>query len=215
MSNAFTMTSQLQIALSQAVGLSYKVNSLKSGFKLPDNVASIKSSLSSLLGGLKSSGTKYPLSAEQIDELKINDTTAQATITSMAQSITQTEYTTRKEAIAAINEFAALADDWNEYVEDEYKKIDDLADAFIRDSGINEVVLAAINAVIEKSYELKVEKTLILTEDESVVNVAYKNYSNDFAIDPEGTIEYLISSNGWGDDMFYLLPKGTEVKIYV
>ena len=215
MSNAFTMTSQLQIALSQAVGLSYKVNSLKSGFKLPDNVASIKSSLSSLLGGLKSSGTKYPLSAEQIDELKINDTTAQAIITSMAQSITQTEYTTRKEAIVAINDFAALADDWNEYVEDEYKKIDDLADAFIRDSGINEVVLAAINAVIEKSYELKVEKTLILTEDESVVNIAYKNYSNDFAIDPEGAIEYLISSNGWGDDMFYLLPKGTEVKIYV
>ena len=215
MSNAYTMTSQLQIAISQAVGLSYKINSLKSGFTLPDNVASIKSSLSSLLGGLKSSNTKYPLTAEQIDELKINDTTAQAVIAAIAQNITQTEYTTRKEAIAAVNDFADLADDWNEYIEDEYQKIDDLADAFVRDSGINEVVLAAINAVIEKSYELKIEKTLILTEDESTVNVAYNNYPNDFAIDPEGTIEYLISSNGWADDLFYLLPKGTEVKLYV
>ena len=215
MSNAYTMTSQLQIAISQAVGLSYKINSLKSGFTLPDNVASIKSSLSSLLGGLKSSSTKYPLTAEQIDELKINDTTAQAVIAAIAQNITQTEYTTRKEAIAAVNDFADLADDWNEYIEDEYQKIDDLADAFVRDSGINEVVLAAINAVIEKSYELKIEKTLILTEDESTVNVAYNNYPNDFAIDPEGTIEYLISSNGWADDLFYLLPKGTEVKLYV
>ena len=167
------------------------------------------------MGGLKSSNTKYPLTAEQIDELKINDTTAQAVIAAIAQNITQTEYTTRKEAIAAVNDFADLADDWNEYIEDEYQKIDDLADAFVRDSGINEVVLAAINAVIEKSYELKIEKTLILTEDESTVNVAYNNYPNDFAIDPEGTIEYLISSNGWADDLFYLLPKGTEVKLYV
>jgi len=215
MSNAYTMTSQLQIAISQAVGLSYKVSRLQSGFTLPDNLATIKSSLASLLGGLKVSGTKYPLTTEQLDTLKINDTTAQAVIAAMAQNITQTEYTTRKEAVSAVNDFFELADDWNNYLENEYQKIDNLSDAFDRDSGINEVVLTAINAVIEKSYELKVEKTLILTEDESTVNIAYNNYPAEFAIDPEGAIEYLINSNGWGGDMFYLLPKGTEVKLYV
>lgn len=215
MSNAFTMTSQLQIAISQAVGLSYKIKGLGSGFTLPDNLASIKSSLTGLMGGLKSFGTSYPLTSEQIDNLIINDTTAQAVLTAMAENITMSNYTTRNEAIVSVNDLADLAEDWNNYVDEEYQKIEDLSQAFVRDSGINEVVVAAINAVIEKSYELKIEKILILTEDESTVNIAYKNYPNDFAIDPEGAIEYLIESNGWGDEMFYLVPKGTEVKIYV
>lgn len=42
MSNAFTMTSQLQIAISQAIGLEYKVKRLGSGFTLPGSLASIK-----------------------------------------------------------------------------------------------------------------------------------------------------------------------------
>lgn len=215
MSNAFTMTSQLQIAISQAIGLEYKVKRLGSGFTLPGSLASIKSSLSGLLSGLKSSGTSYPLSAEQIDELIMNDTTAQAVLTAVAENITESDYITRSEAIAAVNDFADMADGWNNYVDEEYQKIEDLSQAFVRNSDINEVVVSAINAVIEKSYELKIEKTLILTENESTVNLAYKHYNNDFAIDPEGAIEYLIESNGWGDDLFYLVPKGTEVKLYV
>lgn len=215
MSNAFTMTSQLQIAISQAIGLSYKVNKLGSGFTLPTSLLSIKSSLSGLLGGLKSSGTSYPLSQEQIDELIMNDTTAQAVLTAVAENITENKFTTRNEAITAVNDLVDIADDWNNYVDEEYQKIEDLSQAFVRDSAINEVVISAVNAVIEKSYGLKIEKTIILTDDESTVNAAYKYYPNDFAIDPEGAIEYLVDSNGWGDDMFYLLPKGTEVKIYV
>lgn len=215
MSNAFTMTTQLQIAISQAVGLSHKIKKIGSGFTLPDGVTSTKSSLRDLLGELKSSGTTYPLSTEQIDDLIMNDTTAQAVITAVAENITEGDYITRAEAVADINDFADMADDWNNYIEEEYQKIEDLSQAFVRDSGINEVVVDAINAAIEKSYDLKVEKTLILTEDESTVNLAYKHYSDDFAIDPEKTIAYLIESNGWGDDLFYLVPKGTEVKLYV
>lgn len=215
MSNAYTMTSQLQIAISQAIGLSSSVQGFKTQLVLPENLGQIKSSLVSLMGGLKNSGTKSPLQTQQIDELISSDTTAQAVINAFAQNTVETEYTTRKEAIAAVNELLSVADDWNEYVEDEYQKIDDMADAFVRDSGINEVVLSAIDAVIEKSYDLKVEKSFILTEDDSTVNLAYLNYPVEFEIDAESTIEYLISSNGWGDDLFYLVPKGTEVKIYV
>ena len=59
------------------------------------------------------------------------------------------------------------------------------------------------------------ERKIILPEDESIVNLAYKYYPADFELLPEETIEYLIYSNNLQDEEFFILRKGTELKIYV
>lgn len=71
------------------------------------------------------------------------------------------------------------------------------------------------NEILERSYKLKVEQKITLTEDKTPIQLAYKYYNEDFRNDPDGTLEYLIRTNNFTDEQFFLIPRGTEVKIYV
>ena len=162
-------------------------------------------------GSVSSNG----LSNAEIDSLLITDTIAVSALASLCETAIDTEFETRKEAVETAKKLIELEETWTEYIENQTAKITELGNVFTRDSNIVELVAAAAGEILNLSYELKVEKTIILTEDKTLVELAYENYYENFKDDPDGAIEYLRTSNNFTDDEFFLLPKGKGVKIYV
>ena len=155
------------------------------------------------------------LTAAEIDNLMINDSTASMAIVSVAESLIETSFETRAEAVEAAKSLKELESKWTDFVEEQYSKIETLEDYCIRGGGVGNVVSAAANEVLERSHKLKVEKRIILSEDSSITDLAYKYYNESFRENPDETINYLTTSNGFTDDEFFLLKRGTEVKLYV
>ena len=134
---------------------------------------------------------------------------------SLGESLIEKDYETRSEAVEAAKTLKDMESEWTEHVESELDKIDELEKFIVRDNSLTDIIDSAANEILERSYKLKVEKTIVLTEDTTVIDLAYEHYEQDFNIDPDDTIDYLIRTNGFSDDKFFLIPRGTEVKIYV
>ena len=145
----------------------------------------------------------------------INDSTASMAIVSVAESLIETSFETRAEAVEAAKNLEELENKWTTFIEEQYSKITTLEDYYIRDGGLSDIVAAAANEILERSHKLKVEKRIVLNEDSTIIELAYKYYNEAFRENPDDTINYLITSNGFSDDKFFLLKRGTELKIYV
>ena len=217
--NMFTIASQLGIVMYQAATLANRIKSEASDFSLTSGVESVFGQWEGLISGfISSSGTssqKTSLTREEIDNLLINDSAATEAIISLGEALIEKDYETRQEAVDAANNLKDLEQQWTEFVESECEKITDLEDVFIRDPGLTDIVDSAASEILEQSYKLKVEKTIILSEDMTVIDFAYKYYPEEFAENPDETIKRLITTNDFGDDEFFLLKRGTGVKIYV
>lgn len=220
LNNAFTMTSQLQIVMTKSAALASKVKSA-SAFSLKVPVLSTFDSWRDLINGLISNSTPVGvitskgLKNSQIDTLLINDTMAISALASLSETVIDSDFQTRKEAVETAKKLIELEETWTNYIEEETAKITELGDVFIRNNDIVELVSAAAGVILKESYELKVEKTIVLSEDKTPVEIAYENYPDEFKENPDATIEYLLTSNDLTDEDFFLLPKGREVKIYV
>lgn len=218
MSNSFTITSQLGVLFVKSAMLVNKTKSLASGFTLP-GYSSLFGGWQSLLASLKTESLKSTTSPiytpEQIDELKLNDSIASSAIISVAETLLDTEFETRAEAVEAAKNLIEIENEWTEFVEEQESKITNLEDAYIRDGSTSDIVAAAANEILEKSYKLKVEQTIILTEDKTPIELAYEYYKTDFMENPDDTLEYLIRTNNFSDDEFFLIKRGQEIKIYV
>ena len=218
--NALTMTSQLQIVMSKSAALASKVTGLSTfNIKIPLGSAfdSWRNLISNLITNSTPSGSvsSKGLNNLEIDTLLINDTAAVSALASLCATAIDTEFETRKEAVETAKKLIELEETWTEFIETQTSKITDLSAVFSRDSNIVELVASAAGEILNLSYELKVEKTIVLTEDKTLVEIAYENYYDNFKDDPDKTIDYLRTSNDFTDDEFFLLPKGKEVKIYV
>lgn len=217
--NALTMTSQMQIVMYKAATLGFKAKNPDTVLSLSPTINSGMGAWQSLIASLIINSTPVSgdadLSNNDIDKLIINDATATSALAGLSQAAAEADYTTRKEATETATSLIELEDAWTNHVEEQSNKITDLSNAIIRDSGINELVASASNAILERSYELKVEKTIVLSEDKAVIDIAYEYYSEDFAQNPDNTINYLITSNNLIDEEFFLVPKGSEIKVYV
>lgn len=219
MSNSFTITSQLGVLFVKSAMLINRTKNLALGFSLPSGYSSLFGGWQALLSSLKTdslkSTTNPNYTPEQIDELKLNDSIATSAIISVAETILDTEFETRAEAVEAAKNLVELESEWTEFVEEQGSRITDLEDACIRDGSTSDIVSAAANEILEKSYKLKVERTVILTEDKTPIELAYEYYRNDFMENPDDTLEYLIRTNKFSDEEFFLIKRGREVKIYV
>ncbi len=223
MSNTFTITSQIGVIFSKAALFVNKAKNLTNGaFTLPEGYNSLFGGWQSLISSLKtntfhssSTGGAASLTPEAIDELKLNDMIANSAIVSVAEALLNTEFETRSEAVEGAEKLIELNDDWNNFVNEQQTKITELEDAYIRDGNVDDIVSKSANEIIERSYKLKVEQKIILTESETPIQLAYKYYNEDFRNNPDKTVEYLIRTNKFSDEEFFLIPRGTEVKIYV
>lgn len=219
MSNSFTITSQLGVIFSKSAMLVNKVKNTANNFTLPTGYSSVFGGWQALTSSLKTTSLKSSIvpnyTPEQIDELKLNDSIASSAIISVAESLLGMEFETRSEAVEAAKSLIALESDWSEFVDEQSERISDLGDAYIRDGCISDIVSASANEILERSYKLKVEQKIVLSEDKTPISLAYEYYNEDFRNDPDGTLEYLIRTNNLTDEKFFLVPRGTEVKIYV
>ena len=217
--SAFTMASQLGVVLYKAASLSKKIANIGNGFVLTGEFGSLYSGWTSLISTLinnsATASSKTNLTKTEIDNLLINDTTASMALISLAETLIEKEYETRAEAVEAAKNLVSLEQTWTNFVETESGKITDLENFYIKDDNLQSVVAAAANEILERSYRLKIERLVVLSEDKTIIDLAYEYYKDDFYADPDGTIDYLIRTNNLHDDEFLILPRGSEVKIYV
>ncbi len=215
-SNPFTIVSQLQKVVYKASNVVSKVKDITKNAN-SSSFGFLTKSFKYLINDIKSllpKNTEH-LTPAQINDLAIADTVITSIISAAAQSAPEQEFLTRKEAMDAAVSLIELDETRAEFISEQEAKIDDLKNKYICDSGISELVNMAASAIIEKSFNLKIEKTIILPEDEAVINLAYKYYKEDFEENPEETINYLITSNNFTDEEFFLIKRGTKLKIYV
>jgi len=224
MSNAFTMTSQLQIVMSKAASLASKVKNAASDFSLSSildsatGTSSVLGSWQTLIATLITSSSptsSIRIQKSDIDNLLINDTAATSALSALCTNTVKTNFETRKDAVDTAKGLADLEQTWTEFVEEQISRIEDLNDTIIRDSGLTELVGAACGEILNQSYELKIEKTIVLSEDKTVIELVYENYPEKFAENPDEAIKYFIKTNNLQDDEFFLIERGSEVKIYV
>ena len=218
-SNAFTITSQIGVIFQKAANLTNQVKNIGDSFELPDGYSSLFGGWQALINEFKTDSLKSYSSSkytpEQIDELKLNDSIASSAIISVAESLLNTNFETRAEAVEAAKNLVELNDSWSDFVDEQSSKIVDLTDAFIREENVLDVVLQSANEILDRSYKLKVEQKIILSEDKTPIELAYEYYNENFRDDPDLTLEYLIKTNNFTDDEFFLIPRGREVKIYI
>ena len=219
LTNAGTITSQLGTIFSKSAMLVNKVDNGINGLNFTTGYSSLFGGWSALLSSLKTaslklvSGDNY--TAEQINELKLNDSIASSALVSVAESLLNTDFETRKEAVEAAKNLVALENDWTEFVEEQSERILTLNDSYIRDGNVADIISMSANEILERSYKLKVEQVIVLSESKTPLELAYEYYKDDFRNDPDGTLEYLIRTNDLKDEEFFLVPQGSEVKIYV
>ena len=216
-SNISTISSQVGIVLSKAATLA---NNVKSELSLDsiiafsgDNFGNWENLINDFIS--LSKANKSVLNKKEIDNLIINDAMASMSIISFGQSLAEKNFETRLEAVEAAKTLKELEEVWTEFIEDELQKAETLENAVIRNNNLNDFVNAAASSILERSYKLKIEQTIILEESASVVDLAYRYYPDDFEKDPDKTVNYLITTNNFVDDEFFYLEKGTEFKIYV
>ena len=150
-----------------------------------------------------------------IDKLVIDKSFGDMAILADSDTIADKDFSTRKDAIDAALDLKETFENWNDYVEDELGNITDLGDLPLDNGEIRSVVNQVVNSIIERSFDLKIEKRIILTESTTPWELAYKYYPEDFEERPDDTVDYLIQSNNLTDDEFFLLERGKAVKIYV
>jgi len=212
-SNIYTITSQIGLVFYKAACLA---NNIKN--TISDTISgNIFGNLNDLISGLisHSKTSSETLSAKEINNLVICDSTASSAIISLAESLLQKNYETRSEAVKTAKTLKEIQEEWTDFIDDELSKITDLSNVFIQNENLNSIINAAANEILELSYKLKVEQTIILSEDTTAVDIAYTYYHDEFKENPEETLDYLITTNNLTDDEFFLLPKNKEVKIYV
>ena len=208
LTNAGTITSQLGIVFSKAAMLVNRVNNLGNGDFLPAGFSSLFEGWTSLISGLKTASLALgddDYTAEQINELKLNDSIASSALVSVAEAVLNTEFETRKEAVEAAKNLVTLESDWTEFVDKQKKRISDLDDAYIRDDSVADIISISANEILERSYKLKVEQRIVLSENKTPVELAYEYYKNDFKNDPDGTLEYLMRTNDLKDEESFLV----------
>jgi len=214
--SAFTMTRQIQIVMQKGARLAARVQNIASEipsfgafgvfgemFKSFKSLTETKSSISDALR------------QSEIDNLILNDAMAKSALAALAETLVVNNYDTRKEATDAAQSLIAIDSDWNAYVDEQAGRIDDLKKAYIRDSNSTDLTAAAVGEILQQSYSLKIEKTIVLSEDTTILELAAEHYADEFKENPDETVAYLLKTNGFGDDEFFMLERGQSVKFYV
>lgn len=214
--SAFTMARQIQIVMQKGARLAARVQNISSEipsfgafgvfgemFKSFKALTETKSSISDTLR------------QSEIDNLILNDAMAKSALAALAETLVVNNYDTRKEATDAAQSLIEIDSDWNAYVDEQAGRIDDLKKAYIRDSNSTDLTATAVGEILQQSYSLKIEKTIVLSEDKTVIELAAEHYADAFKENPDETVGYLLRTNGFGDDEFFLIERGQSVKFYV
>lgn len=149
-----------------------------------------------------------------------------ASIIGMADALVNVDYTTKSEAIGAID---VILDNYKTFVDyfdtaqNEFEAVCVLNKQFIQDESvtadINKYIESVVGTLIEISQDLKREFEFELDKDTTILNIATEYYPEEIKKnEQEGSqdiLEYIISNNKLKNDEILLLPKGKIIKVYI
>lgn len=207
--NSFTIMSQVQQVLYKSATAVNKVKDLSKSTH-QSSFASVIRSFNSLVDDIE---TIFH-SGKSPHNFYIADSMISSCITGISRAATNYEFDTRKDAVNVAVALIDLDTKRNKFISQESDIVTDLSDKIVADTGVSELVCSAAASIIEKSFSLKIEKIIELSQDESTVDLAYRYYKDEFD-NFEDAVEYLITTNEFDDEEFYLAKRGTKLKIYV
>lgn len=182
---------------------------LQTGLSTYNKGKTVLNSVASLLEGLT------PGYASRSDYV-VNDLYAKSVILAAAGVLNEMTFVTRKEAVETIENFAEINESYVEYSQVKEQEINEvLKDTIISEVDTTGFVNDVIASIFEKSENLQVEKTVVLSETSNPVLLASKYYPEMFRKSPEDAIDYLAQTNDFAFDDFLILNKGREIIVYV
>lgn len=183
---------------------------LKKGFLTYESVSDVISSVSDLITDF------LPSSGVSKSEYTADDIYMKSTIIAGCEVVNDSDFETRKDAVEAIENIQDINDKYVEQSQEIEQVINKkLEDTIISEVDTTEIVNNTITSVIEKSDDLKVEKTIILKEHSNPLMLAFEYYPDMFKLDPDAAIEYVNKTNDFTGDDFLFLEKGRKILIYV
>lgn len=185
---------------------------LKKGLLTYDNVSDVITSISDIISAL------LPSSSENVtkSEYTADDLFLKSTIMTGCDVINSSDFELRKDAVLAAENIQEINDNYIEQSQDIEEIINkNLEDTIITEVDTTEIVNQTIGSIIDKSDDLKVEKTIFLKEHSNPLMVAFENYPDMFKSDPEAAIDYVNRTNNLSGDELFFLEKGRKIVIYV
>ena len=185
---------------------------LKKGLLTYDTVSDVITSISDIISAL------LPSSSENVtkSEYTADDLFLKSTIMTGCDVINSSDFELRKDAVLAAENIQEINDNYIEQSQDIEEIINkNLEDTIITEVDTTEIVNQTIGSIIDKSDDLKVEKTIFLKEHSNPLMVAFENYPDMFKSDPEAAIDYVNRTNNLSGDELFFLEKGRKIVIYV
>lgn len=141
-------------------------------------------------------------------ELYANDMVGSSAATATALASVNTEHTNQGDAIAAAESLLTLIDNMAEWRDQSFEEQGEV------DPGLSwqltqEALAVAAGALVDISFGLAAERTLVLTSDRNIVELAFELYGT-----VDDRLDDLINNNNLSGDHILEIPRGTEVVYY-
>lgn len=148
--------------------------------------------------------------SEGSNSVQTQDLYASANVSAMVDSIVQTDFDTREQALQVATELNEYFDNYMTWKERNYASVGTLDTGLGYDNLQNQVAIAS-SLIIDLSFSLKRQKAVILDRDTFLIDYAYKY----FGTTDNAAIEEVIKLNDLNNSEIWTIPKNRLMRYYV
>jgi hypothetical protein len=128
----------------------------------------------------------------------------------MVDSITQTDFDTREQALTIATELNEYFDNYMLWKERNYASVSTLDTGLGYDNLQNQVAIAS-SLIIDLSFSLKRQKSVILDRDMFLIDYAYRYFNST----DNAAVEEVIALNDLNNSEIWTVPRGRLMRYYV
>lgn len=147
--------------------------------------------------------------SEGSNNVQTQDLYASANVSAMVDSIVQTDFDTREQALSIATELNQYFDNYMTWKERNYASVGTLDTGLGYDDLQNQVAIAS-SLIIDLSFSLKRQKTVILDRDMFLIDYAYRY----FGTTDNEAVEEVITLNDLNNSEIWTIPKGRLMFFY-
>lgn len=147
--------------------------------------------------------------ASSSNEFHTNDLYASTYVTGSVVSAVNNQFTTKTEALEAADAILTQLDDVINWRDDNFQSLGEV-DTGSAYQQLQEAVALTAGFLVEISFSLKQERSIILNRNRTIIDLAAELYGS---VDDQ--LDFLISSNNLTGSEILELPKGREIVYYV
>lgn len=147
--------------------------------------------------------------ASSSNKFHTNDLYASTYVTGSVVSVVNNQFTTKTEALEAADAILTQLDDVINWRDDNFQSLGEV-DTGSAYQQLQEAVALTAGFLVEISFSLKQERSIILNRNRTIIDLAAELYGS---VDDQ--LDFLISSNNLTGSEILELPKGREIVYYV